>query len=145
MTFASRALHAGCALLCGVLLASSAGAYQVSKTSRGVELKWSSPGASFAINPSAGPSGAAAAILAGMEAWNAVEASEFVFAYTGATSLRGAAMDGKNVCSFGDLGDDDTLAYNSWWYNPSTGEILESDVVFNTAFSWSASATGVAG
>ena len=37
---------------------------------------------------------------------------------------------------FGDTFPSNVLAVAVWWYNPVTNQRLESDVIFNTAYSW---------
>jgi hypothetical protein len=44
---------------------------------------------------------------------------------------------------FSYLGTDGTIAQNSFWFNPTTGVLSESDIVFNTYYSWSV--TGASG
>ena len=114
-----------------------ANAFQVSVTSRGKELKWPLSDVSYKVNPNSGPAGADAALSAAMATWSEVSGASFQFHHAGSSAVAEAANDGQNVCSFGTIDDEDTLAYNSWWFYPATGEIFESDIVFNTAFEWS--------
>ena len=114
-----------------------ANAFEVSMTSRGKELKWPVRDVSYKVNSNSGPAGTDTALLAAMATWSEVSGADFQFHHAGSSTDTGVANDGENVCSFGSIDDEDTLAYNSWWYYPSTGEILESDIVFNTAFQWS--------
>ncbi|MBA3047379.1 matrixin family metalloprotease [Patescibacteria group bacterium] len=45
--------------------------------------------------------------------------------------------DRKNRVTWNDLGTSGTIAMNSFWFYRTTKEIVESDVVFNTAYVWS--------
>ncbi len=121
-------------LFMGMCLVSGVQAFQVSKTGS-KELKWPVPLVAYQVNVSAGPAGAAAAFRAAMITWSTVPGSAFQFTYS-ETTQSGDSGDGKNVCSFGNLGSCDTLAYNSYWYN-SNGQMTESDIVVNSYYSWS--------
>jgi hypothetical protein len=68
--------------------------------------------------------------------------SEFV-GFTGANPLSG---DGANVLGFVSRTDlDRTLGATSFTVDTVTGEIVESDIFFNSLFSWSAASGGEAG
>lgn len=133
----SRNVRAG-ALMGAALLACGAAAFEVTKTPHGQTIRWETPSAEYRINSSSAPSGASAAIQSAMAAWNAVPKSVFRFSYGGTTTLTGEALDYQNTCSFGSVSDmdEDTLAYNAYWFDPQTGEIFDSDIIFNTAYSW---------
>ena len=115
-----------------------ASAFVVNKT-HSREIKWPVRNVSFLINPDSGPAGASAAIQAGMTTWSTVPGANFHLTSAGATSRTGDTRDDHNVCSFGDLGADGTIAQSSFWFNPNTGVLGESDIVFNTHYLWSAS------
>jgi hypothetical protein len=51
------------------------------------------------------------------------------------TSTSYGVNDGKNRISFGPLSGE-ALAQNTFWYNSSSGEILDSDIRLNTAYAW---------
>ena len=121
----------------------TAAAYVVSTTSYGAEIKWSVRNVSYLINESSGPSGASTAIQAAMNTWSTVSGATFQYTSGGSTSGTGGSRDYQNICSFGYLGTDGTVAQNTFWFNPTTGVESESDVVFNTYYSWSV--TGAAG
>jgi hypothetical protein len=113
-----------------------ASAYMLNTTSSGAPIQWPVPRASFEVNAQAAPAGGSAAIQAAMAAWSAVPGADFQFVYAGSTTRSGLSYDGHNVCSFGDLGTDGSLAVNSYWFY-SDGTMVESDVLYNTNYLWS--------
>lgn len=121
-------------LFVGMSLVSGVQAFEVSKIGS-KELKWPVPHVTYQVNTSSGPAGAAAAFRAAMITWSTVPGSAFQFTYA-ETTQSGDAGDGQNVCSFGNLGSGDTLAYNSYWFN-SSGQMSESDIVVNSYYQWS--------
>jgi len=124
-------------------------AYKVSKTSGGTEIKWSSTSTTYYINPSGGPSGSLSAIQAAMQAWTDVSSSAFGFVYGGTTSSTSyGANDGTNIVCFGSLGAG-ILAQNSFWFygdshpNPLlVGKLLDSDIKFNTDYTYATNGSG---
>jgi len=108
----------------------------VIKTDSGLDLKWNSLQAAYLVDPQGGPQNSIPAIQAAMETWTYVTTSDFSFLYGGTTSKNAEINDNINVISFGQMGTDGTLAENSFWYNPHTGELLESDIKFNTNYAW---------
>ena len=126
---------------------SSTFAYEVCTTDGGKDIKWRNPDATYFINDSGGPSGTITAIQQGMQTWTDVATSEFVFDYGGPTSSTAhGENDGSNIVTFGTLSEG-TLAENRFWYKtgppPQEGVLLDSDVRFNTYYSWST--TGASG
>lgn len=117
-------------LLCFFPLA--AHPFLVTTNATGTEIKWTVRSVSYRINSTSAPSGTVAAIQSAMTTWSTVAGSDFDFSYAGSTPLSGAVRNYKNICSFGDLGAGVTIAQNSFWYDPASGAVLESDIVFNT-------------
>jgi len=117
----------------------AARAYTVNTTTSGAEIRWSASSASFLVNASGGPTGASTAMQSAMSTWSTVSGASFQFAYGGSTTLSGAVFDYNNVGSFGYLGTDGTVARNTTTYYVSSGQLLDSDIVFNTYYSWSVS------
>ncbi len=114
--------------------------YVVSTTGTGLEIKWPVRSASYLLNAAGSPPGSLEAILGGMQTWTDVPASSFVFAYAGTTaSSAHGKNDGQNILTFAHMGSSGTLAENVFWYKTGTGEILDSDIRFNTNYAWSAS------
>ena len=115
----------------------SAFAFEVSTTSAGVEIKWNMDGAIYYINSSGGPSGNITALQAAMQTWTDVPSSSFVFVYSGITeNTAHGANDGKNIITFGPMGTNGTLAENRFWFYTLSGELIDSDIKFNTSYSW---------
>jgi len=95
------------------------------------------------VNTSGGPSGAVSAVQDAMQTWTDVATSEFIFIYGGTTSNTAhGSNDGANIVTFGSL-PAGTVAENRMWYTttpPSReGELIDSDLRFNTYYSWSTS------
>ena len=119
------------------LCSMSAFAFEVSTTSTGVEILWAESGATYSINSSGGPSGNITALQAAMQTWTDVPSSSFVFVYSGTTSNTAhGANDGMNIVTFGPMGTNGTLAENRFWFYTSSGNLIDSDIKFNTSYSW---------
>lgn len=89
----------------------------------------------YFINASGGPSGSIAAITAGMQEWTDVSTSKFSFLYGGTTTSTAYGVnDSNNTVTFGALGSG-ILAQNIYW-RQSSGRLLDSDIRFNTSYSW---------
>ena len=115
-------------------------AFVVSTTSSGVEIKWPIPSASYFLNTSGSPSGSLESIQTALQTWSDVPNSSFVFAYAGATTSSSHRIyDGQNIVTFAPMGYTGVLAENAFWYNRVTGQIVDSDIRFNTGYSWSTS------
>ena len=78
--------------------------------------------------------GEGAAIQAAASTWTNVSGSCFAFNYAGATTRSAPTYDGHNVLRWGSTGG--SIATNYFWY--SGGNLLESDIVFNDSYNWSA-------
>ncbi len=108
-------------------------AYEVAKTNDGAEIKWSFNNVTYYINPSGGPSGTTTAFLAAFQAWSDVDLSSFTFLFGGETSNSAFGInDGINILCFGPMGSSGVLGQNITWYYTSTGEIIDSDIKFNS-------------
>src|SRR3990172_12029544 len=120
--------------------ASRASAFQVRTTGgSGAEIKWSSPSATYFVNPAGGPDGALSAITASLQTWTDVSNSAFQFVYGGTTtSTAGGANTGTNIIVFNPL-PSDSIGVTFTWYDTVTGAITDSDIRLNTNYSWSAS------
>jgi len=116
---------------------SSASAYLVTKTTGGADVKWFTPSATYLVNPTGGPANTLSAIQASMQTWTDVIPSVFTFVYGGTSSSTSCAnYNGINLVCFGSMGLTGTLAQNSFWYYTVSGQIIESDVKFNTDYLW---------
>lgn len=84
---------------------------------------------------------------ASLDTWNdEVSFNVFGTAIYNPNAVRNVDDDpiGQNTVTFEDLGYTSTIAFARTWYNPTTGEIVESDVVFNSNYLWSISDETVA-
>lgn len=78
--------------------------------------------------------------------WAAVDAATVSFAFQGFTTAPPLATDGRSTLGFLDRPDlDRVLGATVFLLDATTGEILESDVYFNTTFSWSVAPGGEPG
>ncbi|MCK5459923.1 matrixin family metalloprotease [Candidatus Parcubacteria bacterium] len=74
---------------------------------------------------------------ASLEIWDSEISFEFFDSIT-TTTETSVGFDGTNIVIWGYLGSSGTIAQNTIWFNRRTKEIVESDVVFNTHYIWSA-------
>jgi hypothetical protein len=79
------------------------------------------------------------------ESWQDLPTSSITFEYGGMTSAGPLDEDGRNTLGFLSRPDlDRVLASTSFLIDTRTGEILESDVFFNSDFAWSVAPGGQA-
>jgi hypothetical protein len=111
---------------------------------RTISLKW--PGRANAVRyfvRDAGVSGVSAsqfrdAVTRGFTTWQDVETSSVGFEFGGFVSARPLDQDDANVIGFENRADlERTLASTSFLIDTRSGEILESDIFFNSSFQWS--------
>ena len=121
-------------LLAGLVLAAGAASAYVL-----MGEKWpTGTNMGFAVNTaSARVSGQLGAVLNAASSWSALNPSGFRMTYLGPTTIVGYHGDSANTISWQDQGASSTLATTWTWY--SGGTILENDIVFNDAQSWSIS------
>lgn len=123
-----------------VIFVSQGFAFQTNKTSGGLDIKWPTPTASYHINATGGPAGAVTAVLSSMRTWTDVQTSDFTFSHAGGTTKGSESYgknDGMNIICFGTDLEPDTVAQNAFWYIVATGEITDSDIMFNATLRWS--------
>ena len=86
------------------------------------------------------------AVGRGFETWQAVETASVSFEFGGFVGGSPLDQDGANVIGFTSRPDlERTLASTSFLIDTRTGEILESDIFFNSTFQWSVAPGGEAG
>lgn len=86
------------------------------------------------------------AVERGFGTWQAVETASVGFEFAGFVGAHPLDQDGANVIGFVARPDlERTLASTSFLLDTRTGEILESDIFFNSTFSWSVAPGGEAG
>ena len=84
-----------------------------------------------------------AAVAAGFAAWEAVPTAAIAFQFVGFTSAVPFDDDGISTFGFDAAPDlDRVLGATSFVVDTLTGEIVESDVFFNSIFTWSTAAAG---
>ena len=119
---------------------------------RTISLKWS--GRATAVRyfiSDAGVSGVSApqfrdAVTRGFTTWQDVETSSVGFEFGGFVSARPLDQDDANVIGFANRPDlERTLASTSFLIDTRSGEILESDIFFNSNFQWSVATSGEPG
>lgn len=119
---------------------------------RTISLKW--PGRATAVRyfiTDAGVSGVSAAqfrdaVTRGFTTWQDVETSSIGFEFGGFVSARPLDQDNANVIGYANRPDlERTLASTSFLIDTRSGEILESDIFFNSSFQWSVAASGEPG
>ena len=112
-------------------------AFETCQTSEGIDIKWDTFNAIYYVNTQGGPAGSLSAIKSAMQTWTDVDISSFAFIYGGSTSSTAYGInDGINIVTFGSMGANGTLAVNACWYSVSSGYILDSDIKFNTSYTW---------
>lgn len=111
-------------------------AYKFIRTASGKRIKWTTRSVAFKVNPTGAPAGAIKAVRQGMAAWSAA-GSGFAFTDGSATAVWYNGRDGVNICCFDNLEENGMLAQNRLTFNPETGQLMDSDIRFNTAYSWS--------
>jgi len=86
------------------------------------------------------------AVGRGFDTWQAVETATIAFEFGGFVGGQPLDQDGASVIGFASRPDlERTLASTSFLIDTRTGEILESDIFFNSTFQWSVAPGGEAG
>ena len=117
---------------------------------RTVPLHWSQgPVRYFVFDrgvPGVTPSQLQAAVQRSFGVWQEVPTASIAFQFAGFTSSAPGTEDGASTLGFLDRPDlQGVLGATGFLIDEVTGEILESDVFFNSRFSWSVAAAGEAG
>ena len=122
-------------------------AYVINKTATGNVIDWTynkNPmGEDYVVMENClDCTGVATAMQKAAATWNNVGA-KFKFTFGGTTTgVDAPKFDGINCIRWSSTGFDDpsTLAATTWWFNSTTGDILECDCVFNENYTWSTAA-----
>ncbi len=86
------------------------------------------------------------AITSAFSTWESVPTASVAYTFGGWTSNRPGEDDGRSTLGFrSEPTLDRVLAATSFLVDGVTGELIESDVYFNSAFAWSAAAAGETG
>ena len=117
---------------------------------RVITLQWASLPVSYFVNDEGGagitPDQFREALDRAFRSWEGVETSRISFQFGGFTSARPLDEDGRSTIGFLDRPDlDRVLASTNFLVDTRTGDILESDIFFNTAFPWSTAQAGTPG
>jgi hypothetical protein len=101
-------------------------------------VSWQSMPITIEIDPSSAEfTGFTSAVAAGVSAWTSEAKLTCTVEVAGsALSIDTSSADGVNGVMFGAIGKTNVIAQTTIWYNPSTGEIVDFDIVFNTYYSW---------
>jgi hypothetical protein len=121
-------------------------AYLHFTTGNGVRLRWDSPVRWFATErgaPGISPTDFRAALQRAFDTWQDVPTASITFQFVGFTSAEPFEDDGLTVLGFQNEPDQErVLGATSFIIDVLSGEIVESDVFFNSAFEWSTAAGG---
>lgn len=114
---------------------------------RNVALHWESLPARFYVTNAGVPNVSAtqfqAAVSAAFATWDQVPSATFSGTFGGLTPAAPFDDDGMSVLGYAHRPDlDRVLAATTFIVNTVTGEIVESDIFFNSAFPWSTAAAG---
>ena len=118
--------------------------------SRTVTLKWERLPIRYHVTD-IGTAGVSAAefqraVTRAFGTWNAVETANITSQFVGFTQARPFSDDGMVVIGYQNRPDlDRTLAATTFLVDVTSGEIVESDIFFNTAFQWSTATGGESG
>jgi hypothetical protein len=116
---------------------------------RQVTLKWSQTPVRWAVTSTSVPGVTAtdfeAAVQRAFDTWQAVPSAAIAYQFAGVTNAVPGRDDGVSALGFVNRPDlDRVLASTSFVIDNSTGELIESDIFFNSAFPWSVAASGEA-
>jgi hypothetical protein len=101
--------------------------------------RWATPEVPFVLDPDGGPAGAFSSVSAAFAAWDAATTAD-LFADVTVDAAAGPSLkspDGVNTVSFRLLaGYPKALAITNIWYDDSTGDMVDDDVIFNAKYQW---------
>ena len=124
--------------------------YGVQINGRTVGLAWNQTPVRYYIADQDAPGVSAvdlqAAVARAFGTWQAVPTTSVSYQFVGLTSASPLDEDGQSTMGFAARPDlDHVLAATTFLIDGTTGEILESDIFFNSVFSWSVAEAGEAG
>jgi hypothetical protein len=116
---------------------------------RSVTLRWQRAPVGYFVTsrpvPGVDPNQFQSAVNRAFSTWQAVPTASITFQFIGFTAAEPGVDDGMSTLGFQAAPElDRVLASTSFLVDSVTGELLESDVFFNSAFSWSVAAGGEA-
>ena len=138
---------------CTALLGQPVSAYLkfgFSVNGRVVTVKWNRTPVQYFVNDRGGPgvtaTALADALAAAFRTWEAVPSASIRYQFGGFTSLTPLIEEGRTTIGFLVAPElERVLASTSLLFDEGTGELIEADIFFNSAFSWSTAAAGEAG
>jgi hypothetical protein len=118
--------------------------------SQNLTLHWASLPMRYSITnsgaPNVTPSQFQGAVASAFSTWGQVPSATFSATFAGFTGARPLDDDGISVLGFASRPDlDRVLAATTFIVNTTTGEIVEADIFFNSAFQWSTASAGDGG
>ena len=134
-------------LLALVVAAHSVDAYSQFTTDDGTRVHWKAPRVRwFATNrgvPGVSASDFQTTVARAFQTWEAVPTATIAFEFVGFTSLEPGEDDDVSVLGFQDHPElERVLGATTFVIDDETGELVESDVFFNSSFEWSTAAGG---
>jgi hypothetical protein len=110
-------------------------------------LKWAATPIQYFVSDTGVPGVSASqfqeAVGKAFDTWAAVPTASVTYQFAGFTRSLPGEDDGRSTLGFKDEPDmDRVLASTSYVVDVETGELLESDIFFNSAFAWSVAAKG---
>jgi len=113
-------------------------------------LKWTTTPVRYYVSdvdvPGVTSSQFQAAVSDAFETWESVPTASIAYQFGGFTRSLPGEDDGRSTLGFLNQPDlDRVLASTSYLVDGMTGELIESDIFFNSAFPWSVAATGERG
>jgi hypothetical protein len=110
-------------------------------TSSGADERWSSPAVTITIDPTLAHATPVArdAIMNAFGAWASSGAALPQLTFDSASTPGGATQDGVNRLLLGPItmpGQEDDLAITISYVDTQTGEMVEADTIFNSAYDW---------
>ena len=118
---------------------------------RSVTLKWAQTPVRYFVSANSAVPGVSvsefeAAVGRAFSTWQAVPTSSITYQYGGLTAARPGEDDGSSTLGFESHPElDRVLASTSFLVDRTSGELLESDIFFNTTFTWSVASAGETG
>jgi hypothetical protein len=124
--------------------------YGVTNGSRIIKLKWNRMPVHYYVGTVGVPGVTAAqaqtTIAAAFATWQNVPTAAVSTQFAGFTNAQPTQDDGLSVLGFlSDPSEPDVLGSTDWLIDSVTGEIVESDIFFNSIIPWSVSASGETG
>ncbi|HKT81276.1 MAG TPA: matrixin family metalloprotease [Vicinamibacterales bacterium] len=117
---------------------------------RSIGIKWAQPRVPYYVTNAAianvNPTEFQAAVGRAFTSWESVPTSSIAYQFAGFTSALPGQDDGMSTLGFLNEPDQDrVLASTNFLVDIITGELVESDIFFNSAFQWSTAQNGQQG